>query len=266
MRPLILLTNDDGVTSPGLAAVARAVHDLGDLLIVAPQHQQSSMGRSLPLTFDGRIFKTTISLDGHSWPAYGVNASPAGCVQHAMLELADRQPTLAISGINYGENIGCELHISGTVGAAMEASSFGMRALSMSLQVAMGQHFTHDSTVDFSAAAYFTRYFAERWLSADALPDVDMLKIEVPAGATSATPWRITRLERQRYWTPARPQRDQLESEGRLSYHVGPRDGWLPDSDAAVLARGEVSVTPVSLDNTARIPPEQVAAALNGRG
>jgi len=263
VRPLILITNDDGIASPGLVAVAQAVHDLGDLLIVAPQHQQSSMGRSLPITFDGRLFPTTLHLNGHSWPAWGVNASPAGCAQIALLELAERRPALAISGINYGENIGCDLTISGTVGAAMEAASFGVRALAMSLQVEISHHFTYAESVDFSVAAYFTRYFAERWLRAEALPDVDLIKVEVPAQATPQTPWRVTRLERQRYWMPSTPQRAQPDGSVRVNYQVNAGNGWLPDSDATALHRGEVAVTPISLDNTSRIPPERVAAALN---
>ncbi|MFN2280996.1 MAG: 5'/3'-nucleotidase SurE, partial [Anaerolineales bacterium] len=92
-KPLILLTNDDGIHSPGLAAAAAALDPLGELLIVAPEVQQTSMSRSRSQQCDGDglITKTTVTYQDRSWPGYGVKATPALAVNHAVLELADRQ-------------------------------------------------------------------------------------------------------------------------------------------------------------------------------
>jgi 5'-nucleotidase len=272
-KPLILLTNDDGIISPGLAASAAALDPLGDLLIVAPRTQQSGTGRSMPLHHDGRIFETTVTADGRTWPAYAANASPALAVQHAVMELTDRRPALAVSGINFGENVGTSVTISGTVGAALEAAAHGIPALAVSIQVdvELAVKFElaaeYDSPVDFSAAIHFTRLFAARWLSAEAPPDVDALKIEIPQNATPDTPWRITRLEREHYYLPVPPRRKNLGDKARFGYTkadpVTPSDG---DTDVGALLEGVVSVTPLSLDMTSRVERDVLREVLGGGG
>ncbi len=265
-RPLILLTNDDGIHSRGLAAAAAALDPLGDLLIVAPRTQQTSMGRSMPAYYDGRLFKTTLHYGGQSWEAYAANASPAQAVVHAMLELAQRPIALAVSGINYGENVGLGITVSGTVGAAIEAAAQGIPAIAVSLQVTDARHFTEpDDTVDFSAAIHFTRLFAQRWLSVERPPGVDVLKVEVPAHATPQTPWRVTRLERRPYFVPLPPRRTALEDEGPLGYRVNPPPDADPETDAGALKAGFVAVTPLCIDMTARIPPHELRRLLDGK-
>lgn len=268
-RPLILLCNDDGIASPGLAASAAALDPLGDLLIVAPSVQQSGMGRSFPISNDGRLFPTTISYQGQTWPAYAANASPAQAIDHAVLELADRLPALAVVGINYGENVGTGVTGSGTVGAALEAASFGIPALAVSLEVDPSLHYSHDDSVDFSTAIYFTRFFAERWLYAQRPPDVDVLKIDIPACATPQTPWRLARLERAQYFVPMPPLRHRLGDEGRIGYKVNATALTDENSDAALVRAGIVAVTPLTLDMTARVAPEIIQRLLEreeGRG
>jgi 5'-nucleotidase len=262
-RPLILLTNDDGVMSPGLAASAAALAPLGDLLIVAPREQQSGMGRSMPSFHDGRLFETTIHYDGQSWPAYGASASPAQAVLHGVLELADRRPALVVSGINYGENVGTGITASGTVGAALEAAANDIPALAVSLQTDQSQHMTNDPAVDFCTAIYFTRLFAQRWLAAERLPDVDVLKIDIPASATPDTPWVITRLQKGKYYTHLPPLRKRLDDEGRIGYMADPRIALDLDSDAKGILDGLVTVTPLSLDITSRIAPDALHRVLN---
>ncbi len=263
-RPLILLTNDDGIQSPGLAASAAALDPLGDLLIVAPCEQQSGTGRSMPLHHNGRLSETTISANGRSWMAYGANASPAQSVQHAVLELARRPVALAVSGINFGENVGTAITISGTVGAALEAAAHGIPALAVSLEVDLALHVSYDDSVDFSTAIYFTRLFARRWLNAERLPDVDVLKIDIPAHATPDTPWRITRLERKPYFVPMPPLRSKLQDEGRIGYKLADRDHLEVDTDAGAVRHGFVAVTPISLDMTSRIAPDLLHNLLSG--
>src|SRR5258705_5761952 len=153
-RPLILFTNDDGIDSPGLWACAEAFADLGDILIVAPREQQSGTGRSMPITSEGRIYPRELPKNGYPYKAYAVDATPAQAVQHGVLELADRLPSLVVSGINYGENSGNGVTISGTVGAALEAASLGIPALAVSQETGIDLHLTY-ADGDFSAAAYF---------------------------------------------------------------------------------------------------------------
>ena len=131
-RPLILFTNDDGIQSPGLWAAVEALDPLGDLLVVAPREQQSGTGRSLPVTSEGRIYKQARRINGHELTVYAVDGTPAQAVQHGILELAPRLPSLVVSGINYGENTGNGVTISGTVGAGLEAASLGIPALAVS--------------------------------------------------------------------------------------------------------------------------------------
>ncbi len=261
-KPLILITNDDGIHSPGLAALAAALDPLGDLLIVAPTEQQSGMGRSFPAFFDGRMVETTVRADGRSWSGYGANASPAQSVLHGVLELADRPIALAASGINYGENVGTGVMASGTVGAAMEAAANGIPALAISQETLLSQHRNNDDSVDFSGAIHFARYFAARLLATGRIGDADVLKIEIPTGATPETPWRVTRLQRGNYFLNLAPSRERLEDEGRIGYRHNREAVFDPGSDAEALREGVVSVTPLTLDLTARVGADQLRAAL----
>lgn len=103
--PLILITNDDGIESPGLLAAIEAVYDLGEVLVVAPRYQQTGAGRSFPSS-DGIIHQEHIEVKGLTLPAFSINGSPAQAVQHGIVELAPRHPDLLVAGINYGENVG----------------------------------------------------------------------------------------------------------------------------------------------------------------
>lgn len=255
-RPLILLTNDDGIDSPGLAAAAEALDPLGDLLIVAPYRQQSGMGRSMPQDgeHDGRLTERMITGDCCTWQGYAAYASPAQAVQHGILELAERRPALAVSGINFGENVGTGVTISGTVGAALEAAAHGIPSIAVSIQTDPSLHVHYDNSVDFTAAIQVTRLFALRWLASTPIPDVDVLKIEIPEKATPTTPWRIARLERQAYYAPVPPIRKHLDEKALFGYEkVYRRSQASPDTDAAVLADGFIAVTPLSLDLTSRV-------------
>jgi 5'-nucleotidase len=155
---------------------------------------------------------------------------------------------------------------SGTVGAALEAAGFGVPALAISLEVDLALHHnnTDDTSVDFSAAVHFARLFARRWLEIERPRDVDVLKIDIPASATPETPWQMTRLERAQYFIPLPPLRRNLGDVGRLGYTVNRRAVLDEDSDAAVMRRGLVAVTPLALDMTSRIAPDTLTGLLNG--
>ncbi|MEP7286458.1 MAG: 5'/3'-nucleotidase SurE [Chloroflexota bacterium] len=252
-KPLILFTNDDGIASPGLWANVEAFADIAEILVVAPREQQSGMGRSLPVTSEGRIYEEKRVFGGAERTVYSVDGTPAQSVQHGVIELASRLPDLVVSGINYGENTGNGVTISGTVGAALEAASLGIPALAMSQVTPLDQHMTY-ADIDFSAAAYFARLFGLWLLNSRRPDDVDILKVDVPLNATRDTPWRITRLSRRRVYWPTRPERVALRDIGRLGYALSSDPSEAePDSDSyTVLQDKIVSVTPMSLDMTSR--------------
>jgi 5'-nucleotidase len=252
-RPQILLTNDDGIRSPGLWAAAEALAPLGYVTVAAPLSQWSGAGRSLPYTSKGRIYPEQVTVRGKSWKVFAVDGTPAQAVLHALLELMPSQPDLLVAGINYGENVGSGVTISGTIGATLEGASFGVPGLAVSLQVDSQHHLSLSSEVDFSAAAFFTHKFAERLLSLQRQTDVDVLKVEVPETATPDTPWRVTRLSRTRYYLPTRPTRASLADEAPVGYARTIQPELLEaDSDVRALVDGVVSVTPLSLDLTSR--------------
>jgi 5'-nucleotidase len=262
-RPLILLTNDDGIFSPGLQAAAEALDSLGELLIVAPRDQQSGAGRSMPPAVDGQVLEERITVSGREVAAFAVRTTPALSVQHGVLEMASRPPALVVSGINYGENVAQDVTVSGTVGAALEAAAFGLPAMAVSLQTDIAMHLTYERSVDFSAAAHFVRLFAARLLAWDGMRDVDVLKIDVPIRATPSTPWRLTRLARGRYFEPVAPDHSDPGEAPRMGYRFAPRpDDPDPQTDVGALLAGWVSVTPLSLDMTSRVDLEALQAIL----
>jgi 5'-nucleotidase len=251
----ILLTNDDGIRSPGLWAAAGALSTLGYVTVVAPREQSSGMGRSLPNTSDGIITREVIKVNGQEWPVFAVGGSPAQAVLHGVLEVMPEPPALVVSGINYGENLGLGVTVSGTVGAAMEAAGLGYPALAMSLQADARYHLSYSKEVDFSAAAYFTELFARVLIEKGPFEGVDLLKVDVPSDATKDTPWEITRLARQGYYEPLKPERASWDMPGVVGYReAGNLEKAQPDSDVHVLrSKGLVSVTPLNLDMTARV-------------
>ena len=113
-RPLILVTCDDGIESPGLRAAVRSVMNLGEAIVSAPCEQQSGAGRSLPTFNDGSIHEIDYVVDGQAVPAYAIHGSPAQAVLYALVEVVLRHPSLCVSGINSGENVG-----SGVTGSAL---------------------------------------------------------------------------------------------------------------------------------------------------
>jgi 5'-nucleotidase len=266
-KKLILLTNDDGIGSPGLWAAAAQLETLGYVEVVAPRTQCTSVGRSMPPSSSGRIFAENVHVNGRQWQVYAVEGTPAQAVQHAILELLPRQPDLVVSGINYGENVGLGVTISGTVGAALEAASFGAPALAISLETDPQYYYTHSEEVDFSVAAHFTRYFAERLLSVPRLPDVDVLKVEVPSHATPKTPWRMTRLSRARYYLPIKSQRRHLNDPGPIGAERATTfEGLEADSDVHAVVNKHVAVTPLSLDLTSRVDLNELGEMFRANG
>jgi 5'-nucleotidase len=254
-KPQILLTNDDGIQSPGLWAAAETLSELGFVHVVAPRDQSSGAGRSLPTSSDGTIQERQVVVHGKQWTVHAVGGTPAQTVLHAVLEILPELPQLAVAGINYGENLGSGVTISGTVGAALEAASLGIPAIAVSLETEPRHHYSHSEEVDFSAAACFTALFSRLLLKNKLPPEVEVLKIEVPCDATPETPWVIARLSRLRYFEPLAPTRLSWDSPARVGYRLSEdveKDDPASDVYAVRVLRC-VAVTPLSLDMTSRI-------------
>ena len=260
IRPQILLTNDDGILSPGLWAAAAALSRLGFVTVTAPRDQASGMGRSLPNTSDGIIEEKRVEVNGQEWSVFSIGGSPAQTVLYGVLDVMKVRPNLVVSGINYGENVGSGVTISGTVGAAMEAASLGIPALAVSLEVDTKYHLSYSEEISFLAAAEFTHRFATLILEKKLPFDVDLLKIDVPADATGDTPWQLTRVSRQRYYEPLATERETLSDPGLITYReASTLEDEPEDTDVYVLRKKRiVSVTPLSLDMTSRVELAEV--------
>lgn len=260
MRPLILITNDDGVNSPGIRAVAEAVMDLADILIVAPLTQQTGMGRSFPRGAEmGRIEPVTIKTGSGDITAYGITGSPASAVAHGVLELADRKPDLCISGVNYGENMGMILTCSGTVGAALEAVSHGIPALAVSAQFEyQGQHASEYPENNWDNAKKATRYWTEKVLEQGFPEGIDIFNINTPLTEVAAEDYRITRLAPQSCYVLQKPEKRDFAAPYQLQFKVQmDEDSLAKDSDIYVLYKEQkISVTPLSWDMSRRLPAQ----------
>lgn len=258
MKKLILITNDDGIKSPGLLAVAKAMRGLGELVVVAPAEQQSSAGRAF--YWEKRPPKKSEILIGRQRiPAHAVSASPAVAVRYGLMLVAKHKPDLVVSGINYGENLGNGVTISGTVGAALEAAADGVPALAVSLETDKQYHNSHSKDIDFKVAAFFAHQIAERILSGQLPPGAPLLNVNVPRGATRSTPWRVTSLSHQAYFR-------SMVTNGRfVGYDVQiDRERLERNSDIyALLVDHIVSVTPLTYDMTARVSRASIARALS---
>ncbi|HVF26262.1 MAG TPA: 5'/3'-nucleotidase SurE, partial [Anaerolineales bacterium] len=210
IRPQILLTNDDGILSPGLWAAAASLSKLGFVTVTAPREQASGAGRSLPNSSDGIIQEKRVQVNGQEWSVYAVGGSPAQTILHAVYEIMKGKPDLIVSGINYGENVASGITISGTVGAAMEGASLGIPSMAVSLEADAKFHLSYSEEMSFVVAAEFTARIARLLLERKLPEDVNLLKVDVPSDATVDTPWQWTRVSRQRYYQPVPPQRESL--------------------------------------------------------
>ena len=255
MKPLILLTNDDGVMSPGILAAAEAVYDFADIVIAAPFKQQTSMGRSFPKTDDVGIIDTVnLNVNGNPVVAYGIHGAPATAVSHGILELSDRKPDLCISGINYGENVGLGLSCSGTIGAALEADTYDIPAIAISLEerVIENQHNSEFGYKQWDQCKRIISVFAQRILKEGLPKGVAVLNINVPDDATDETPIELTRQTRQNYFLFKKPDKRNFTEKLRLQvYEEIDMETLEENSDLACLKlRRHISITPLTRDMT----------------
>lgn len=257
-EPQIILTNDDGIKSPGLWAAAEALDKLGFVTLVAPREQSSGAGRSFPPYYDGRVSQEKLTVNGKEWTVHAIHGTPAMAVLYGIFSLLPDKPDLIVSGINYGLNVGSGVTISGTVGAAMEGAAAGIPSLAISLETEKKYHTSYSREINFQTAGHFTNLFAERLLSKKMPADVQILKVEVPAGATPDTPWLSTRLSTKRFYRPTPPE---VKDDGiGIGYEISPDfDQSDPGTDShAVINQQAVAVTPLSLDLTSRVDLEEL--------
>jgi 5'-nucleotidase len=231
-KPLILVTNDDGVDARGLGALVQALGRLGEVHVVAPDQERSASSHSLNVTEPLRAKKIKPRV-------HAVNGTPADCVHLAMIELLPRRPDLVVSGINCGPNLADDIYRSGTVGGAREGAFYGVHSIAISLAARGGQ--------DFSHAAEFGRRLAERVLE-DGLPERSFLNVNVPPG-----PPEGVRVSVQ--WQPSHggglPDGPATRDTGNY-WADEERHRWESDapSDRGIVSSGRISMTLIQTDCT----------------
>lgn len=236
-RPTILVSNDDGVDSPGIRALAESLRTLGEVNVVAPDRERSAASHSLTLQVPlraQRVDDQTVSVDG----------TPTDCVMLAIKNLLDRKPDLVVSGINRGANMGDDLTYSGTVAAAMEGTLLEIPSIAVSLERPDG------GSYDFRPAAIVARELAAVVLERG-LPEWTLLNVNVPhVPLEEIQGIRITRQGKQVYEDLIVEKEDP---RGKTYYWIGgQQESWSvePNSDHTSIRQGYVSVTPVQLDLT----------------
>lgn len=236
----ILITNDDGIHAPGIAALRKSLSDLGEVLVVAPDRPRSACGHGITLYEPLRVHKVRMA-DGEE--GYSCTGLPTDCVHIGVIEFCRQRPSLIVSGINLGANLGWELTYSGTVAGAMEGAAFGIPSFAVSVT-------SYEDGDVFGAAAEFSRYLAGQILERE-IPDGCFLNVNVPPVPADQIPEVcLTRLGIRRY--PGRVEARQ-DPMGRRYYWLGgdlPKDGLEEGTDVLAISEGKISVTPVHLDLT----------------
>jgi len=231
--PRILVTNDDGIYSEGLRKLAAVCRELGEVLIVAPDREQSAASHALTLNRPLRL----LQIEENEWI---VDGTPTDCVNLAVLKLMkDARPDLLVSGINFGPNLGDDVTYSGTISAAFEGALLNVPSIAFSALV--GPHFSFDRCAAF--AGELARIALERHRD----PRV-VLNVNFPVGEFSGV--KITKLGRRIY---SEGVIERLDPRGRKYYWIGGEPPvWHPGegTDFEAIQEDFVSITPLHLDMT----------------
>lgn len=231
----ILLSNDDGYQAAGLMALRRALTDLAEVTVVAPDRNRSGASNSLTLDLPLRVTEMGDKI-------FAVNGTPTDCVHVAITGLLDAEPDMVIAGVNHGANLGDDVLYSGTVAAAMEGRFLGLPAIAVSLVI--------EESRQFETAARFARRLVERILE-NPLPKDTILNVNVPdRSAAEIGPAVTTRLGFRHRAEPVIPAEDPRRER---IYWVGPAGSGQdtgPGTDFHAVAAGRVSVTPIKVDLT----------------
>jgi 5'-nucleotidase len=235
VMPVILVTNDDGVHSPGISALHKAVEKLGDAFVVAPDRERSAAGHSLTLHRPLRAEEIRERV-------FSVNGTPTDCVTLGVNKLLPERPSLIVSGINRGANLGDDITYSGTVSAAVEGTMFGIPSIAFSL--IFGKHYHYDTASHFALrlAAFVLQH---------SLPYDTLLNVNIPNMAAEKI--RGVRFTKQGKRVYDNSIQETYNPWGEKHYWIG---GGTPywergeDMDMEAVQRNCISITPIHLDLT----------------
>ncbi|MEL6305627.1 MAG: 5'/3'-nucleotidase SurE [Bacteroidota bacterium] len=256
-KPLILVTNDDGITAPGLRALIKTMKTIGEVIVVAPDSPQSGMGHAI--TIDNTLYSKKVVIDQNEGAPeeYSCSGTPADCVKLALQEILDRRPDICVSGINHGSNASINVIYSGTMSAAIEAGIEGVPAIGFSLC-----DYTWEA--NFEPALESIKKIVEQAL-AHGMPNGTVLNVNIPKSDEPPKGIRICRQARANW----KEKFDKRQSPMGKNYY------WLTgefelldkgkDTDEWALAQGYISVVPTQFDLTAHhIIPQINNWDLNG--
>lgn len=240
-KPLILVTNDDGITAPGLKALVEVASQLGKVIVIAPDSPQSGMGHAITVNNPIRIDKSKVF---GNIEAYTCSGTPVDCVKVGIFQLLKQKPDLIVSGINHGSNAATNVIYSGTMSAAVEGSMENIPSLGFSLD-----NFSHEA--DFTPAQHFAGILIKQALDSD-FPDRICLNVNVPKLPLSELKGIKVCRQAMAFWEDRFDEREDP---------LGKKYYWLTgkfkdqeeadDTDMAALKNGYVSVVPVQFDMTA---------------
>lgn len=236
-KPLILVSNDDGIHSKGIKALAEVAAEFGEVVIVAPDRQQSAVGHAITLEVPLRAQKLTIS---DRFKGIAVNGTPADCVKIAHDQLLDIKPDLVLSGINHGSNAGINILYSGTVSAATEGTVLGYPSIAVSCT-------DYDNDADLTGCQEAARRVVKLVLE-KGLPKGVTMNVNAPSGEFKGIKWG--RMADSRYVEEYEARKDPFD---RSYYWLTGKFELLDDgtdSDIHILNEGYAAVTPIQYDLT----------------
>jgi 5'-nucleotidase len=244
----VLLTNDDGISAPGLQAARQALREVDgvEVDVIAPNSNRSATARSIttrsPLTVEEVEF-------GDGDRGFATDGTPVDCVRFAELGLLGARPDLIVSGINHGSNLGDDITYSGTVAAALEGIVLGIPALAVSQQSSGGGMGYVSGQFDFALAAPFTAELVRR-LAGDPMPPATLINVNCPAGEPSGC--EVTKLGKRLYNDELKLVGEDPESGARRYEIYGFEPSFEDEegTDLSAVARGRISVTPIHFDLT----------------
>jgi len=241
-KPLILVTNDDGVTAPGIRALISVMKQLGDVVVVAPDSPQSATGHAI--TINNTLHINKIDIDPELDREYSCSGTPVDCVKFAVNEILHRKPDLCVSGVNHGSNSSINVIYSGTMSAAVEAGIEGIPAIGFSL-------LDYNWNADFEPTKPFIKKIAEQVL-AHGLPEGVVLNVNLPKLAEKDIKGIKVCRQAKAMWTEKFDKR--TNPMGKDYYWLSGKFVNLDkgeDTDEWALAQGYISVVPVQFDLTA---------------
>ncbi|CEN40039.1 5'/3'-nucleotidase SurE [Capnocytophaga cynodegmi] len=248
-RPLILVTNDDGITAPGIRCLIRVMNEIGEVVVVAPDSPQSGMGHAV--TLNSTLHCEPIHIDNGIQREYTCSGTPVDCVKIARHEVLKRTPDLCVSGINHGSNSSINVIYSGTMSAAVEAGIEGIPAIGFSL-------LDYSWEADFEEARDFVKKITLNVLK-NGLPKGVVLNVNIPKLKRDEIKGiRICR-QAQARWQEKFDRR--ISPQGRTYYWMTGKfinEDVGEDTDEWALANGYVSVVPIRFDMTAYNVIEQL--------